>query len=156
MNAVKELQHSIVILRLQDKIQCSQRSLPRAWEPIDVAVLPDRLSGPCRPLYRLIRLRQRADENDARRGKPDFLGKRGSWQQGKPRGECSADHRQKSETIFNFILVSGNCAQTTTLYEAVDAETQVAEDLLAGGVAGLSLCDMRQYLGYVGMLVFNG
>lgn len=33
--------------------------------------------------------------------------------------------------------------------EAVDAEAQFAEDLLSGGVAGLSLRDMRQYLGYV-------
>ena len=35
------------------------------------------------------------------------------------------------------------------LQEAVDAEAQFAEDLLSGGVAGLSLRDMRQYLGYV-------
>jgi ribonucleoside-diphosphate reductase beta chain len=35
------------------------------------------------------------------------------------------------------------------LHEAVDAETQFAEDLLSGGVAGLSVRDMRQYLGYV-------
>ena len=35
------------------------------------------------------------------------------------------------------------------LTEAVDAEAQFAEDLLSGGVAGLSLRDMRQYLGYV-------
>ena len=35
------------------------------------------------------------------------------------------------------------------LREAVDAETQFGEDLLSGGVAGLSLRDMRQYLGYV-------
>jgi ribonucleoside-diphosphate reductase beta chain len=35
------------------------------------------------------------------------------------------------------------------LQEAVDAETQFAEDLLSGGVAGLSVRDMRQYLGYV-------
>jgi ribonucleoside-diphosphate reductase beta chain len=35
------------------------------------------------------------------------------------------------------------------LHEAVEAEVQFAEDLLAGGVAGLSLRDMRQYLGYV-------
>src|SRR3984893_3167783 len=35
------------------------------------------------------------------------------------------------------------------LHEAVDAEAQFAEDLLSGGVAGLSLRDMRQYLGYV-------
>ena len=33
------------------------------------------------------------------------------------------------------------------LEEAVDAEAQFSEDLLSGGVAGLS--DMRQYLGYV-------
>lgn len=33
--------------------------------------------------------------------------------------------------------------------EAVEAELQFAEDLLSGGVAGLSLRDMRQYLGYV-------
>ena len=35
------------------------------------------------------------------------------------------------------------------LKEAVDAEAQFAEDLLAGGVAGLSLREMREYLGYV-------
>jgi ribonucleoside-diphosphate reductase beta chain len=35
------------------------------------------------------------------------------------------------------------------LREAVDAETQFAEDLLSGGVAGLSVRDMRHYLGYV-------
>lgn len=35
------------------------------------------------------------------------------------------------------------------LQEAVDAETQFAEDLLSGGVAGLSVRDVRQYLGYV-------
>jgi ribonucleoside-diphosphate reductase beta chain len=33
--------------------------------------------------------------------------------------------------------------------EAVECETQFAEDLLSGGVAGLSLRDMRQYLQYV-------
>lgn len=33
--------------------------------------------------------------------------------------------------------------------EAIDAEAQFAEDLLSGGVAGLSIRDMRQYLGYV-------
>jgi len=37
----------------------------------------------------------------------------------------------------------------TMMREAVDAETQFAEDLLSGGVAGLSVRDMRQYLGYV-------
>lgn len=35
------------------------------------------------------------------------------------------------------------------LTEAIDAETQFAEDLLSGGVAGLSAKDMRQYLGFV-------
>jgi ribonucleoside-diphosphate reductase beta chain len=35
------------------------------------------------------------------------------------------------------------------LAEAVEAETQFAEDLLTGGVAGLSVSGMRQYLGYV-------
>jgi ribonucleoside-diphosphate reductase beta chain len=35
------------------------------------------------------------------------------------------------------------------LREAVDAETQFAEDLLSGGVGGLSVRDMRQYLGFV-------
>ena len=35
------------------------------------------------------------------------------------------------------------------LEEAVDCEAQFAEDLLSGGVAGLSVRDMRAYLGYV-------
>jgi len=35
------------------------------------------------------------------------------------------------------------------LREAVEAETQFAEDLLSGGVAGLSVREVRQYLGYV-------
>lgn len=38
----------------------------------------------------------------------------------------------------------------TMIREAVDCEAQFAEDLLAGGVAGLSLRDMREYLGYIG------
>ncbi|WP_211256493.1 ribonucleotide-diphosphate reductase subunit beta [Edaphobacter aggregans] len=33
--------------------------------------------------------------------------------------------------------------------DAVDCELQFAEDLLSGGVAGLSVREMRQYLGYV-------
>ena len=33
--------------------------------------------------------------------------------------------------------------------EAVACETMFAEDLLTGGVAGLSVSDMRQYLGFV-------
>ena len=35
------------------------------------------------------------------------------------------------------------------LMDGVDAEAQFAEDLLAGGVAGLSVADMRSYLEYV-------
>jgi ribonucleoside-diphosphate reductase beta chain len=37
----------------------------------------------------------------------------------------------------------------TMLNEAVDCETQFAQDLLSGGVAGLSVRQMRQYLEYV-------
>ena len=35
------------------------------------------------------------------------------------------------------------------LEEAIACETQFAEDVLSGGVAGLSVKDMRQYLEYV-------
>ena len=35
------------------------------------------------------------------------------------------------------------------LDEAVDCEMQFAEDILSGGVAGLSVADMRQYLEFV-------
>ena len=35
------------------------------------------------------------------------------------------------------------------LTEAIDAEAQFSEDLLSGGVAGLSAKEMRQYLGFV-------
>ena len=35
------------------------------------------------------------------------------------------------------------------LEEAVEAEVHFAEDLLGGGVAGLSTADMREYLEYV-------
>jgi ribonucleoside-diphosphate reductase beta chain len=35
------------------------------------------------------------------------------------------------------------------LKDAVNSELQFAEDLLSGGVAGLSVRDMRQYLEYV-------
>ena len=37
----------------------------------------------------------------------------------------------------------------TMMHEAVDAEAQFSEDLLSGGVAGLSVKDMRAYLGHV-------
>ncbi len=35
------------------------------------------------------------------------------------------------------------------LHEAVEAEVQFAEDLLSGGVAGMSVADMRTYLQHV-------
>lgn len=35
------------------------------------------------------------------------------------------------------------------IQEAVDCEMQFAQDLLSGGVAGLSIADMRQYLEYI-------
>jgi ribonucleoside-diphosphate reductase beta chain len=38
---------------------------------------------------------------------------------------------------------------TTMIEEAVECETQFAEDLLGGGVAGLSISDMRQYLEFI-------
>ena len=37
----------------------------------------------------------------------------------------------------------------TMLDEAVECEMQFAEDILSGGVAGLSIADMRQYLEYI-------
>jgi ribonucleoside-diphosphate reductase beta chain len=37
----------------------------------------------------------------------------------------------------------------TMLEEAVDAETQFAVDLLSGGIAGLTIRDMRQYLEFI-------
>jgi len=40
-------------------------------------------------------------------------------------------------------------AVRTMLAEAVDCETRFAEDVLSGGVVGLPLADMRQYLEYV-------
>ncbi|HEY2346413.1 MAG TPA: ribonucleotide-diphosphate reductase subunit beta [Xanthomonadaceae bacterium] len=48
-------------------------------------------------------------------------------------------------------LFDGAWAQAVRamLAEAVECETRFAEDVLSGGVAGLSLADMRQYLEYV-------
>ncbi|MBX3299638.1 MAG: ribonucleotide-diphosphate reductase subunit beta [Acidobacteria bacterium] len=37
----------------------------------------------------------------------------------------------------------------TMIQEAVDCEMQFAEDILSGGVAGLSVADMRQYLEFI-------
>jgi ribonucleoside-diphosphate reductase beta chain len=37
----------------------------------------------------------------------------------------------------------------TMMNEAVECETQFAEDILSGGVAGLSVADMRQYLEFI-------
>ncbi|MBD4505630.1 ribonucleoside-diphosphate reductase, partial [Xanthomonas citri pv. citri] len=38
---------------------------------------------------------------------------------------------------------------TAMLNEAVECEMQFAEDILSGGVAGMSVADMRQYLQFV-------
>jgi ribonucleoside-diphosphate reductase beta chain len=40
-------------------------------------------------------------------------------------------------------------AVATMLDEAVDCEMQFAQDILSGGVAGLSVADMRQYLEFI-------
>ena len=37
----------------------------------------------------------------------------------------------------------------TMIDEAVECEMQFAEDILSGGVAGLSVADMRQYLEFI-------
>ena len=54
--------------------------------------------------------------------------------------------REESPELFDAGLERDVVAM---LEEAVDCETQFAEDLLGGGVPGLSLRDMRQYLEFV-------
>lgn len=54
--------------------------------------------------------------------------------------------REQNPGMFD-ARMEGQVAQM--LREAVDAELQFSEDLLAGGVAGLSTRDMREYLQYV-------
>lgn len=54
--------------------------------------------------------------------------------------------RQQHPELFDAQLESD---VVTMMREAVDCELQFAEDLLSGGVAGLSVREMRQYLEYV-------
>lgn len=54
--------------------------------------------------------------------------------------------REQHPELFDAQLESD---VVTMLREAVDCELQFAEDLLSGGVAGLSVKQMRQYLEYV-------
>ncbi len=55
--------------------------------------------------------------------------------------------REEEPELFDDAAAGATCAQM--LDEAIDCEKQFAEDVLSGGVAGLSLKDMRQYLEYV-------
>ena len=54
--------------------------------------------------------------------------------------------REEEPALFDEDLA---CRMEKMIVDAVDAETTFAEDLLADGVAGLSLTDMRTYLEYV-------
>lgn len=54
--------------------------------------------------------------------------------------------REQHPELFDAQLESD---VVTMMREAVDCELQFAEDLLSGGVAGLSVREMRQYLEYV-------
>ncbi len=54
--------------------------------------------------------------------------------------------REEEPELFDDTLKS---QITEMLKEAVDCEMQFAEDILSGGVAGLSVADMRQYLEFV-------
>lgn len=54
--------------------------------------------------------------------------------------------REEEPELFNDEL---NADIAEMLCEAVDCEMQFAEDILSGGVAGLSTADMREYLEYI-------
>jgi ribonucleoside-diphosphate reductase beta chain len=54
--------------------------------------------------------------------------------------------RNEEPTLFDDALTRDIA---TMLDEAVECEMQFAEDILSGGVAGLSVADMRQYLEFV-------
>lgn len=54
--------------------------------------------------------------------------------------------RHEEPTLFNESLERDI---VTMLDEAVECEMQFAEDILSGGVAGLSVADMRQYLEFI-------
>ena len=54
--------------------------------------------------------------------------------------------RKEEPTLFDETLTR---EIVTMLDEAVECEMQFAEDILSGGVAGLSVADMRQYLEFI-------
>lgn len=54
--------------------------------------------------------------------------------------------REEEKDLFDDKMVAD---VTAMLNEAVECEMQFAEDLLSGGVAGLSTADMRQYLQFI-------
>ena len=54
--------------------------------------------------------------------------------------------RKEEPELFD---VSMERAVATMIDEAVDCEMQFAEDILSGGIAGLSVADMRQYLEFI-------
>jgi ribonucleoside-diphosphate reductase beta chain len=54
--------------------------------------------------------------------------------------------RREEPDLFDEDL---NAAIHEMMEDAIDCETQFAADLLSGGVAGLSLADMRRYLEFV-------
>lgn len=60
--------------------------------------------------------------------------------------EVAKTVRQEEPTLWDTDLVA---AVHQMVDEAIDCETQFAEDLLQGGVAGLSVRDMQQYLRFV-------
>jgi ribonucleoside-diphosphate reductase beta chain len=53
--------------------------------------------------------------------------------------------RREEPDLFDAELEAAVCAM---MDEAIECETQFAQDLLGGGVAGLSVADVRQYLEY--------
>lgn len=57
-----------------------------------------------------------------------------------------AQVREEYPDLFNAAMERNVLAM---MEEAVDCETQFAADLLAGGVMGLSVADMRQYLEFI-------
>ncbi len=54
--------------------------------------------------------------------------------------------RNEEPELFNDVL---NRQIVTMIDEAVTCEMQFAEDILSGGVSGLSVAEMRQYLEYI-------
>jgi ribonucleoside-diphosphate reductase beta chain len=53
--------------------------------------------------------------------------------------------RREEPDLFDAELEAAVCRM---MDEAIECETQFAQDLLGGGVAGLSVADVRQYLEY--------